>query len=486
MYKSLVWKYNKLPVQARASLWFLICSFLQKAISTITTPIFTRILTTSEYGQYSVFNSWSGIVSVIISMNLSYGVLMQGIVKNEDKKDEFTSSLLGLTTTLITAWGVFYFFTKNFWNSLLSLPTSQMIAMFVSVWAGACFSFWSTSQRVDYKYRKMVMITIALSIIRPIVDFVVITTTQDRVTNRIIADTVLIAVVYSFLCAIIFWNGKCFFNWDYWKYALLFNLPLIPHYLSQVVLGSSDRIMIKNIISENAAGIYSLAYTLSTILMMLNRSINSTMEPWMYRKIRDGKAREISNVMYPLFVMVAGVNILLICFAPEAIAIFAPPPYHDAIWIIPPVAMSVFFEFTYVSFGVFEFYYKKTYFVTIATLSGAVLNIGLNAIFIRLFGYYAAGYTTLFCYMVFSLMHYIFMRRIVKEYIGNENVYPLRQFLIICIVFLVTGFLLLLTYGNIFVRYGAIIIIVVVIFLARKKVKSTIQQVMLIRNKKNS
>ena len=39
-------KYSSLPVQVRASLWFLITNFMQKAISVISTPIFTRLLTT--------------------------------------------------------------------------------------------------------------------------------------------------------------------------------------------------------------------------------------------------------------------------------------------------------------------------------------------------------------------------------------------------------------------------------------------------------
>ena len=63
-----------MPVQMKASMWFLICSFLQKGISMITTPIFTRILTTSEYGQYSVFNAWLQILTPIVCLSLYAGV----------------------------------------------------------------------------------------------------------------------------------------------------------------------------------------------------------------------------------------------------------------------------------------------------------------------------------------------------------------------------------------------------------------------------
>ena len=42
-------KYRSLSVQAKAALWFTICSFLQKGISFITVPIFTRLMSTEEY-----------------------------------------------------------------------------------------------------------------------------------------------------------------------------------------------------------------------------------------------------------------------------------------------------------------------------------------------------------------------------------------------------------------------------------------------------
>ena len=69
-----------MPVQVRASLWFLISTFLQKAISVISTPIFTRLLTTGQYGEYNVFQSWMGIISVIVTLNLFYGVFFPEII----------------------------------------------------------------------------------------------------------------------------------------------------------------------------------------------------------------------------------------------------------------------------------------------------------------------------------------------------------------------------------------------------------------------
>lgn len=72
--KQFIKKYEKMPVVARASLWFVICGFMTRGVSLLTTPIFTRLLTTEQYGVYSVFNSWLEIVTIFASLKLGYGV----------------------------------------------------------------------------------------------------------------------------------------------------------------------------------------------------------------------------------------------------------------------------------------------------------------------------------------------------------------------------------------------------------------------------
>ena len=101
MLKKMIDRYNSLPVQIKASFWFLICSFLQRGIQTITVPIFTRLLTSAEYGQISVFNSWNSIISVFVTLNLFSGVYMRGLVAYEENRKEFISSMQGLCFSLV-------------------------------------------------------------------------------------------------------------------------------------------------------------------------------------------------------------------------------------------------------------------------------------------------------------------------------------------------------------------------------------------------
>ena len=205
-------RYKSLPVQVRASVWFLFCSFLQKGIAMITTPIFTRIMSTSEYGQYGVFNSWLGIITIIVSLNMYAGVHAQGIVKFSDERSQFTSSLQGLTTVLISVWTVVYLLFHDFWNNLFSLTTVQMLSMMLIIWTGAIFNFWANEQRVKYLYRSLVIVTVIVSIVKPVLEIILVLKFDDKVTARILGWIIIDLMGYSWMFYVQQKAGKAFFS----------------------------------------------------------------------------------------------------------------------------------------------------------------------------------------------------------------------------------------------------------------------------------
>ena len=138
--------------------------------------------------------------------------------------------------------------------------------------------------------------------------------------------------------------------------------------------------------------------------------------------------------------------------------------------------MSVFFTFTFSLFAAFEFYYEKKHFITIATCMGAGANIILNLIFINIFGYRAAGYTTLVCYIIYDIFHYIFMRKICRENLDNADPYDLKKLLIISGTFLLSGFILLLTYDLMWLRYTLCLTMLITVIINRKRITEFIKQ----------
>ena len=487
MFSKIKTKYSSMPVQVRASLWFLISTFMQKAVSVISTPIFTRLLTTQQYGEYNVFQSWMGIITVIVTLNLFLGVFLQGLVKFEHEAKIYASSMQGLTLALCSFWTVIYFIFHDFFNQLFELNTVQMSFMLIMIWTSAVFQFWSAEQRVNNKYRLLVGLTILVMIAQPAIGIVLVQLSDAayKATARIMGMVIVNIAAYTWCFFVQMRRGKKFFSKKYWLYALKFNLPLVPHYLSQTLLYGSDRIMISRYVSESAAGIYSLAYSVAVIMTMFNTAITQTMGPWMYRKIKERKPQDIAPIVYSAMLIIAAANLTLIMLAPEAISIFAPPEYSDAKWVIPPVALSVFFMFMYDMFASFQFYFEKSWFIMAASVFGAALNIGLNYLFLSPrwfnFGYVAAGYTTLICYILYALCHYLCMRWVCKKHMDGAKVYDAKVLLGVSLCLVASGLMLSMTYEVPILRYSLVGIILLLLIIFHKKVINYAKKLMSLR-----
>ena len=185
----------------------------------------------------------------------------------------------------------------------------------------------------------------------------------------------------------------------------------------------------------------------------------------------------MSNVVYPSLAIVALANLVLIAIAPEMIAIFAPEEYYAAIYVIPPVSMSVYFTYMYLCFAPFEFYYEKRIWTTIGTFTSATLNIVLNFIFVPVFGFVAAGYTTLICYIVNACMHYFFMRKVCRDYMDDVKPYNPKLLVGLSGGFIVVGLLYIPTYVNIWLRYGLTLLFAIILFVKRKQVIESVATV---------
>lgn len=470
--------YSSLPVQIKASVWFLICSFLQRGISVITTPLFTRLMTTEEYGRFNVFNSWFSLFCIVIALNLTGGVFSQGLIKFGGKKEIFASAVHGLVITLIGIWLIIYVIFLNAVNNLLDLETYQVLSLFVLVGMNSFCGFWQLRKRIDYDYVPLVTNTFLCALFRPGVEIVLVLVMEDHVKARILGWVAVDVIAYFWMMIKQFRICNVFFDFTFWKYVICFNIPLVPHYLSQMVLNMSDRIMISRICGDNEAGIYSLAYSISIIMTLFNTSIINTIAPWTYQKIKSKRYSEISDIFYLSMIIISVVNVTLIIFAPEAVRIFAPKEYYEAIWVIPPVAISAYFTFLYSLISFFEFYFEKTKYLMIASVMAAVLNIVLNCVFIRLFGYVAAGYTTLICYILYAICHYYCYRRIRRESFPDVNPISGKKVLSISICTIVAGLILLLTYNNSLIRYCIAVLMIVAVIITRNNWLPRVKQVL--------
>ena len=131
-------------------MWFIICSILQKAIQFITVPLFTRLLTTEEYGQFTLYQSWLSLFSIFATLNLSAGVFNNGMIKSPDDRDAYVSSMQGLSVVSTVVVFLVYLVVCPLVGQFIGLTNFVMFIMFVQILFTPPLLFWSTRQRFEY------------------------------------------------------------------------------------------------------------------------------------------------------------------------------------------------------------------------------------------------------------------------------------------------------------------------------------------------
>ena len=466
---NLLIKYKELSQSKKAAIWYVICNILQKGIAFLVIPIYVRLLSTSEYGQYTIFQSWCNILIIFATLNLHCGVYTKAMVDYSEDRDRYTSCMQGLSTVVTLVLFFIYIFTQDLWCKYMELDTTTFGLLFIYFIAFPSFSFWAVRQRVENRYVMMVIITLLQSVVTPILSLYLLTQTDLRANAVIWGFLISQSLFGLFFYVYQFIKGKCFYDGKYWKHGLVYNIPLIPHYLSLVVLGQIDRVLIGHYCGKDKSGIYGLAYQVSMLMNVIIGGINGALVPWIYEKFKVKDFCSVKKEANRIIFLIALLTAMAMLVAPELIKIIGTPEYYEAIWIIPAVSLSVFFTFVYGLFACVEFYYGATKYVMFATTTGALLSITMNVLLLPRLGYLSAGYTSLTCYTLFLIMHYIFMKKVAKQNIGNtkvfDNIYVGRMCLIM--FFIMLGSLVL--YKYIVIRYFVVALIALWLIIKHKE-----------------
>lgn len=470
MIKKYIEKYKNIPIQVKASLAFLICGILQNGLNIITLPIFTRILSTEQYGLSSTYFAWNDLIVVICTLRLSYGVFDKGMIKYNNERDKFQSSLLGLTTTISVFMLVIFLIFHTYIEKMLGLSFILCFSLFASQIFAPGLLFWTVRNKYEYKYKEFTIVTIATSVGCTLFNLAsVLLIKYDRGITKILSYQVVWALVGLIFCIVIFVKGKTFFNKKIWKYALGFNLPLIPYFLSTLLLDKADRIMIGYFWGNSDVALYSVSYNLGRLMVLVTSSLEATFTPWFYQKIKEKNYENTKKITFMIMLCFLVLTTAFMLFAPELITIFADKRYKEAVYIIPPVIASYFFVMLYAIVSKLEFYYEKTKTIAIVTVLAALINVGLNYIMIPKFGYIAAGYTTLVSYIVMAIVHMLVSYKIAKKENISNKVFSWGIFIFMSLIMLSITIFVNITYTTVLLRYGIILLIVLIAIIYRKQ-----------------
>lgn len=462
--------WRALPRGAKVTLAFFAAKAASAGAQYLITPVYTRLLTPDEYGQMSIFMTWVQVFGIVAMFCLSYGVFNNGMVDYPDKRNEFAFSMLVLSNLITVGFSAVLLAIYPRIRNVIGLDYPMVILMCTLFFFQPAYNFYIGKERYELRYKSVFAATVVTVTLSPLAAICCMLLCKNRLYGQVFGAQVSLIALYAGYYVYLARKSGGRVHTEFWKAALLFNLPIIPHYLSQYLLNHSDRLMIARLAGDSAAGFYSVAYAVAQVPLIGWNAISDALLPYTFEKCKNQDLEALPKLMFPVLAGFIGLCSVVILFAPEAVAMMATREYRQAIYVIPPIVGGIFFQAQYSVCSNVVYYYKKPQYMMIGSITATILNIVLNYICIPRFGYIAAGYTTLVSYMGQAALDYFFMNRVL-----HRQVYDVRILLLLSLLMLLIVGLSRLIYDCVWIRYAILAAILAVGFALRRRLAAFIR-----------
>jgi O-antigen/teichoic acid export membrane protein len=192
-------------------------------------------------------------------------------------------------------------------------------------------------------------------------------------------------IIFSIIGIIVLFRIDAFsfsFDFESLKKILNFGLPLLPHAIAGILLASSSKFFLVNMISNEAVGIYTVAFQVASAVLLIMTSVNQAWAPNLY-EILNSKPTEIVKLgivkqTYKVMLFMIAITLLFIVVVPYIFIFFINVNYHSGILISRIISIGFLMNGLYFLVTNYILFTKNTkvlsYITTIISIIGAVIN----------------------------------------------------------------------------------------------------------------
>ena len=397
-------KLPKINTPAKASVWYIGTNAVTKAILLISTPIFTRLLSPDEYGVYSLYLGWMGILTVLTTPETGGSAIYRGFSRFADDKPGFSHAILKVQLFMTPAAIAVYSIFRNRIDAILGIGRGFTLLLLLQIFINSVTGIYLTRERCSYKYKKVCAVNLISGIGYPILTLALIPLLKERGEARIFGQFIISLIVAApIFISLIKVKGSD--EGKKIRYVLKSTVYMLPHYLSLSVIAQADKIAIGRLAGADALGKYSVAYSAATVLTLVTAGISGSAIPWLNRKLKNGDHEKVERTLLFGTVLLTEATLLFLALIPEGFGIIAGYGYRDALSAIYPIAMSIPLSFLCSMHTGALLHLDGQSSVTLCTVIGAAFCVILQLLFVRRLGYTSAGAATLTAYVILVLLY---------------------------------------------------------------------------------
>lgn len=377
----------------------------RKGLSLFLGLIAARYLGYAQYGTLSLLQAFASLALVFYSMGIHGGLAAFYHKTNELEYHDLVNTAFSfyVASAAILSTILILLAMAGAFDVVLNLRETGITA-FALIVLFCAFNVSTLFQEAVYVQKQWYRRNTSLVVASAVAEFVL--ATMSLMVFRNIESMLLSLVVVRVGLFIWVWKGARLWEWQWQaprlarlKPVLFFSLPLVPHLVSQWVIGLSDRTILIMLTDTVTVGVYSLGYNLGMSLLVVVGILGAVFGPLYLKDYRQDIRRFRTHLFWP-YILILSCAIPVLMFVVSKIVKWmefasASLVTEVAFWTIG----------SYYLFGIYAFFSNelfargKTQLLAMVTAASAVVNVTLTLALVPYYAAVGAAVATFYAYL---------------------------------------------------------------------------------------
>ncbi len=380
-------------------------------ISFVLLPLYTAILSTSDFGTFDLMQTYATLLLPIVSFNIDQGVLRFLLIERDsvDRQKILVSTAFFAETLLMLAFGFAF--------GVLTLLSGLQYAgfLFATVSLNVLSGLLQQIARGIGKtivYTKASVLSAAATVGSNVLLIAVFRCgIKGLFWGLIIGQIVCIAYLVIQTHFASFISVKRFDKCEL-KRILSYSAPLVPATISWWVVGASDRTIVSMVLGVAMNGAYSVANKFSSLIATFYNVFNMAWTESVVLHFHDEDKNDfLSSTMDSVIMLFGCICSTMLAAMPIIYPIMVNQSYYQAYNQIPILTLSVLFQVVTGLYSAVYLSVNKTTESAKTAFLAAVINIVTDLLLIKYIGLYAASVSTLVAYFAMAVYRHFDVKK---------------------------------------------------------------------------
>ncbi|MCW3070131.1 MAG: Polysaccharide biosynthesis protein [Bacteroidetes bacterium] len=370
----------------RSTFIYTLLGFLPMASAFVLTPVYTRYMSTAEYGLVALASIFQSYLSIFIAIGIdsAFTRFFFKYRKRAITNALLSTSLISILSISLVLYIVFlavgpFTFSVVFGTASFSYQAFGHF-IFVTAMFSIAYSIIAQYYRDTENLRSFTLLAVAYFICVTVGSYIGIVTFRGGAQGSIIGKMAGTLVTMGIYLGVFFYKTGFVFKIKYARQMYIYGYPLVIYALLATTFDSMDRFFLNRNFLLSELGKYNLAFVVASTIGIVLNSMQSAISPNVYKlsNSNDPERHAQINLIYR-YMLWATLFIVVACIAASypVILHFINPDYHGCLIFIPLLALGWMGRAYFMVYSNPLFFHGKTAYLPL--INGISVIIGLIA-----------------------------------------------------------------------------------------------------------